>query len=98
MITARREKQVLMLLEAGCSDAEVADELDIGVHTAKRYRCWINVRRRAAGLSVFMLKIGRPAKSSRSDERGEWAEREVLPKPCPRNWPADPEKYRVGVA
>lgn len=40
MITARRENQVIALLEAGFSDAEVADELGVSVNSARTYRSW----------------------------------------------------------
>ena len=96
MITARREDQVIALLEAGFSDAEVADELGVSVNSARTYRSWVNSKRRSAD-GVFLLAKSAidPAPSL---PRDQWEGPEKMTRPCPRNWPADPEKYRAGVA
>ena len=92
-----REKQVLALLEDGHDDAAIADALGIKVATAKRYRTRINARRRAAGVSVFLpYRRGRPAGACGA--RGDFVGPDLPTRPCPRDWPADPERYRAGVA
>ena len=92
MITARRENQVIALIEAGLSVAEIADELGVSINSARTYRRLVNKTRRSADGAFLTAPAGDCA------PRDQWTAQERATRPCPKDWPADPEGYRAGVA
>lgn len=95
MITARRENQVIALIEAGLSVAEIADELGVSINSARTYRRLVNKTRRSADGAFLTAPAGDCAPDK---PRDQWTAQERATRPCPKNWPADPERYRAGVA
>ena len=95
MITARRENQVIALLEAGFSDAEVADELGVSINSARTYRRLVNKTRRSADGAFLTAPAGDCAPDK---PRDQWTAQERATRPCPKDWPADPERYRAEMA
>ena len=96
MISEKRVLEVTRLLEAGCKDTDVADELDIDPATAKRYRTEINRLRQAAGMKVFTFRRGRRPEIPKG-EMTEWAGKERNVGRCSRDWPADYSEHNLVV-